>query len=311
MLNEGFLQKIFSIKNDNLHTVWTILGIKCKFKHNTTQHDTNTKPILNYMETHIVDHCNLNCKACCHYCNVTKPNFIDINDFTKDMKELSQKFNIKEIRLMGGEPLLHKQINEFLKVTKNYFPNSNIRLVTNGILLSKMPEEFWETLKETGIKLDLTKYPIGGTTFSDALDAIGNHVFNYYRNNEGFYVQETALGGFWLASHFQLTLDSRGINQIDEAFNNCPYKRCINLINGKLTHCPTAGYMHNYNSYFKKNFPTEEGIDIYNHSAKEILEYLSKPIETCKYCVFDDNVQLQKWEVSKKEEDEWFINKNN
>ena len=49
----------------------------------------------------------------------------------------------------------------------------------------------------------------------------------------------------------------------------------------------------------------------YNHSSKEIIDYLSKPITTCKYCTFDKNVKLQKWEKSKKEEDEWFINKYN
>lgn len=268
------------------------------------------KPQLQYLETHIVDHCNLNCKACCHYCNVTKPNFIKIDDFCSDMKELSKKFNIGQIRLMGGEPLLAPNINDFLTSTRQYFPNSDIRLVTNGILLSKQPESFWETLKITKIKIDLTKYPIEGITFSKGLDAIGKHVFNHYRNDDwGFCIQENAMGDFWIAANFQLTMDSRGLNNPADAFAKCPYKRCINLINGKLVHCPTAGYLHNYNSYFNKNLSTEEGIDIYKNSANEIMDYLSKPIETCKYCVVDEDIILQKWEISKKEEDEWFVNK--
>ena len=268
------------------------------------------KPRLEYLETHIVDHCNLNCKACCHYCNITKPNFIKVDNFYRDMQELSQKFDIGQIRLMGGEPLLHKEINQFLKISRECFPKSDIRLVTNGILLAKMPEDFWEILKLTNIKIDLTKYPIGGTSFSEALDAVGDHVFKHYRHeNLGFYIQETAMGDIWVARNFQLTMDSRGVSNIDNVFKKCPYKRCINLIDGKLVHCPTAGYLHNYNSYFNKNLSAENGIDIYKHSANEIMEYLLHPIETCKYCVFNDDVILQKWEVSKKEEDEWFVNK--
>lgn len=267
-------------------------------------------PKLDYIETHIVDHCNLNCKACSHYCNVTKPNFINIDHFNRDMAELSKKFDIKQIRLMGGEPLLAPNINEFLMSTRKYFPNADIRLVSNGILLSKKTEDFWETLKNTKIKIDLTKYPIGGTSFSEGMDTIGKHVFNYYRHKElGFYVQETAMGDFWMASHFQLTMNSTGSSDISKAFNKCPYKRCINLINGKITHCPTAGYIHNYNTYFNENIPEENGIDIYNHTAKEIMDYLQKPIETCKYCTFDENVKLTNWEISKKDKDEWFVDK--
>lgn len=299
-INKQYVQKLeqenLRLENCNKNLIAEIASIR--------------KPELNYLETHIVDHCNLNCKACCHYCNVTKPNFIKIENFSDDMFGLSQKFNIKQIRLMGGEPLLAPNINDFLIITRKYFPNSDIRLVTNGILLSKQPEEFWETLKTQKIKLDLTKYPIGGTSFSEALDAIGSHVFNYYRNDDwGFCVQETAMGDFWIASNFQLTMDSRGNSNVNNSFAKCPYKRCINLINGKLVHCPTAGYLHNYNSYFNKNLVGEDGIDIYNHTAIEILDYLSKPIETCKYCVFDGDVTLQKWEISKKEENEWFVNK--
>lgn len=268
------------------------------------------KRVLPYLETHIVDHCNLNCKACSHYCNITKPNFIKIEDFEKDIKELSKKFDIYQIRLMGGEPLLAKNINDFLKITRIYFPQTDLRIVTNGILLSKQTEDFWNTIKENNILIDLTKYPIGGTSFSDAMDIIGAHLIEVYREKEfGFYVQKNSLGKLWIAGHFQLTMDSRGTSDINFTFKNCPLKRCVNLINGKLTHCPTAGYLHNYNSYFHKNLAAEKGIDIYKYSPEEILEYLSSPIETCKYCVFDEKATLIKWEKSKRNENEWFIDK--
>lgn len=309
-MSNTFLQQIFSVKNQKSHKVWTIFGIKIKYKRKNYV-EPIVKPFLKYLETHVVDHCNLNCKACCHYCNVTPENFIKVEDFERDMKTLSDKFDIGQIRLMGGEPLLHKQVNEFMKITRKYFPNSDIRIVTNGILLAKQDEDFWNTLKETNVRVDMTKYPIGGTTFSEGLDAIGSHLFKYYRDDvNGYCVHKNAMGEFWIAAYFQLTMNSTGPSDINESFKKCPYKRCINLINGKLTHCPTAGYMKNYNNYFHKNLAQEEGIDIYTHSAQEIVEYLKQPVETCKYCVFDGDVKLQKWEVSKKQDDEWFINKN-
>ena len=265
---------------------------------------------LDYLETHVVDHCNLNCKACCHYCNVTEPNFIDINSFTQDMIELAKKFDIKMIRLMGGEPLLAPDITAFMENTRKCFPGSDIRIVTNGILLHTMDESFWECIAKNKIRIDLTKYPIPGTSFSKALDAIGEHLHRFYRNDKlGFFIQENSFGGMWIATQFQLTMNSNGINDISESFNKCPYKRCINLINGHLAHCPTAGYIHNYNKYFGTNMPEEKGIGIYDNAPEKILAYLNTPIPTCKYCVFDEDVKLQKWDFSRKEKDEWFVNK--
>ena len=68
------------------------------------------KPRIPYLETHLCDHCNLNCKSCSHFCPlVTEPTFTDLEQYTKDIRVLSKKLAIRTIRLMGGEPLLHPQ----------------------------------------------------------------------------------------------------------------------------------------------------------------------------------------------------------
>lgn len=78
------------------------------------------KPYLRYLETHLCDHCNLNCKSCTHFCPlVTEPTFTDLEQYTKDIRTLSKKLAIRTIRLMGGEPLLHPQVNDFIRVTRS------------------------------------------------------------------------------------------------------------------------------------------------------------------------------------------------
>lgn len=269
------------------------------------------KHYLEYLETHVVDHCNLKCRACCHYSNVSPEGFLLPEIFEEDLEELSKKFNIGKLRLMGGEPLLHPGISKFMRAARKHFLDTDIRIVTNAILLERQPDDFWETLIATAIKLDLTKYPIGGVTFSEALDEIGRRGITYeYNRKEGFHVAKAPIGRVGLATNFQLTLDSRGNCDILEAFYNCPYKRCINLIRGKIMHCPPAGYANFYNTYFGKNLPAEEGIDIYDNSAEEILNYLSKPIEFCKYCQSKSLLRVP-YSVSRKEEDEWFVDKQN
>jgi len=71
--------------------------------------DLFRKPELRYVELHLTDHCNLNCKGCGHYCPLAPPQYADLQQYHSDMRRLRQLFrNVRTIRLMGGEPLLHR-----------------------------------------------------------------------------------------------------------------------------------------------------------------------------------------------------------
>jgi MoaA/NifB/PqqE/SkfB family radical SAM enzyme len=43
-----------------------------------------------------------------------------------------------------GELLLHPRITEIFDIAKEYFPEIPISFITNGLLLLKMLEMFWE-----------------------------------------------------------------------------------------------------------------------------------------------------------------------
>lgn len=137
-----FIQSIFSIRNKENHKILTVLGIKMKFKRN------KDKDILDYLEVDIVDHCNLNCSGCTHFCPLVGENYMDVEHFKKDLTQLKTFFShIKQFRILGGEPLLHKDVAKFVQYSREILPNSDIRIVTNGLLLSKMPDDFLMQLK--------------------------------------------------------------------------------------------------------------------------------------------------------------------
>ena len=112
------------------------------------------KTMLDY-EVQLVEHCNLNCKCCSHFSPLCKEEFLDVEEYRKDCKRLSELFNGQAnfIRLMGGEPLLHPEIEKILEITKENFPKSIIDLDTNGILVLSMKKEFWESMRKTKINL--------------------------------------------------------------------------------------------------------------------------------------------------------------
>jgi uncharacterized radical SAM superfamily Fe-S cluster-containing enzyme len=97
-------------------------------------------------ETDITGHCNLNCKCCNHFSPLVKESFVSLEGFENDFKRLSEltgRHN-DNIDLMGGEPLLHPEINKIMDIARKYF-DGPINIVTNGIKLTAMDKEFWET----------------------------------------------------------------------------------------------------------------------------------------------------------------------
>jgi molybdenum cofactor biosynthesis enzyme MoaA len=112
------------------------------------------KPFLRYVEVHLVDHCNLNCGGCSHFSPIAREWFADVDQYEKDMHRLAELFrNVNTVRLMGGEPLLHPQIESFVTITRHYLPKADVRVVTNGLLLPAMQEPFWEICRSNSVVL--------------------------------------------------------------------------------------------------------------------------------------------------------------
>ena len=114
-------------------------------------------PLIEY---HLVNHCNLNCKGCAHFAPLAKPWFADINEFEKDLKQLSSKVIIDKLTLFGGEPLLNNDIDKFLIVARKILPNTDISVLTNGVLLLKKIGNLAKIMKDNCIYMDITCYPI-------------------------------------------------------------------------------------------------------------------------------------------------------
>ena len=54
------------------------------------------------------------------------------------LAELTNHSDQMCIILMGGEPLLHPQVGEFCRVTRECYPEAGITIITNGTLIPKM-----------------------------------------------------------------------------------------------------------------------------------------------------------------------------
>lgn len=251
-------------------------------------------------EIHITEHCNLNCKYCNHFSPLAKETYLSLDEYEKDIKRLSELFHgeMHQIKLLGGEPLLHPQIKDFIILTRRYFPKGNIKILTNGILLPQMNDDFWKACQQTGTIVYYTKYPI-----KLDVEKINCQAEKYNVSLEVFNMEDD------IKTLIYEPIDLQGKQNAKKNFYDCYRSNyCITLKHGVLYTCHRAAHMHLLNEYFGTDITMskENGINIYEaNSGQEILEYLIKPIPMCAYCDRKNITTGHTWQISKKEKSEF------
>jgi hypothetical protein len=244
---------------------------------------------------YIVGRCNLNCVSCYAFAPIADDDVLDPASFESDCRRLSELGGdkIREIVLQGGEPLLHPQLKEIMSIARSYFPKARIKIVTNGILLLKQDESFWECCRSTGAYIAISPYPI-----KLDMDAIENVMRKY-----GLCMRRYSGGLPW----GKMAFDLNGGYDPRDNYKKCTIAlRCPTLQNGKVTTCLTISTARYFNKYFQKNLEVfdTDAIDIYKvKSMDEILEFIAKPVSFCRYC--NVNIIPIEWGKSKREVSEW------
>jgi len=250
---------------------------------------------------HLVEHCNLKCKGCDNFSPLAAEEYVDVEQYEKDFKRMAYLFgdNAERIDLYGGEPLLHPRITDLLIITRESFPASPIEILTNGVLLTQMPEHFWKICFEQKIKISLTKYPVNldYQKIESIVEKWGVE-FEYHGYSM---VEEKVL--------WKERLDPTGSQNATEMFKCCGRaNNCIVLDKGRLYTCTMIPFVRHFNNFFNENIKVSEqdSIDIYKaKNAAEIFDFLSKPVPCCRYCDIYHNEYGIKWEQSRLDKGEW------
>lgn len=255
------------------------------------------KPVLYHFEVHITDHCNLNCKGCAHFSNLCKPTFADLGEFEADMTRMAGLFSaVKQIYLLGGEPLLHPEVAGFVRAARRAFPRTRLYLMTNGLLVTRMKEDFWRALAETDVVLLCDSYPIGLPV--DEIERLGREY--------GVTVEWTTPR----EEFFKIPIDPAGGHDAAESFGGCQgFNNCPIIRDGRLYPCAYAAFA----DVFRERFGITDGlettdadsIDIRdNPDPERVMRFLSNPIPWCRNCDMGSR-EFYTWGRSKRELSEW------
>ena len=256
-----------------------------------------TKKTRITFEVHLAEHCNLNCAGCTHFAPLAEKEFPKLETFRRDFIRMGELFSHKcgFINLMGGEPLLNPDVNEYMRIARENFTEGKISLLTNGILLMNMNDDFWKACHDNNIVLAITHYPI-------KLDTQG-----IKQKARRF---EVTLE--WLGSSASKAKTFFGKHAIDftasqdmlKSFAYCGNgNSCRLLRDGKLYPCSFAGNVCHFNKKFgdKIKITDADYVDIYKTDADTILQKGIEPVPLCRYCNLKASTKFP-WHISQSNE---------
>lgn len=256
---------------------------------------------LPYFALNILDHCNLRCRGCDHFAAIARKRFVALEAIRSDLARMSELFgeDVGRIGVMGGEPLLHRQLDEILTEARRCFPATTIQVVTNGILLLKQAGPFWDVCRRLQIVIVVTQYPIG-LDYDAMTEAAKVHdVAIEYRDDVEAHEKQL----------YRIPLDISGGQDPEASFATCFHaNNTVLLMEGKLYACTVAPNVRIFDQRFGTHLPLQDqdSLDIHRAGTKrEVLEFLRTPKPFCRYCNVSGRSFGHPWERSAQRMDEW------
>ena len=251
-----------------------------------------------YVEYNIVDSCNLKCKGCTHFANLCGDKKTSSYDtFCQDLIQVSKKAYVVQLRLLGGEPLLHPDLNLFVDKAREILPKADISIVTNGLLINKVSKELFYSMRKNNVGFYISRYiPTDGR-----IEKIINIL---EEENVDYFIEKDVI------KEFGKSLDMKGTSNTQKAQKACISLGCRFLRNGRLYKCPFEGLIDIFADFYEyKNIPLIRGYDIYDGNidwGKKLDELFYYPVEMCKYCAEKCEIFTWKVEANPKKED-WIV----
>jgi hypothetical protein len=205
-------------------------------------------PDLEFLEVMVINACNLSCAGCTTFSDLKHAGYVSWKQGYDWLKPWTDRINIEAIGMMGGEPLMNPELQQWLCGIRELLPQAQIRVVTNGLLLHK---NWWildllDTLGNSVLKIS---QHVDDPILTDAIDQI-------FSSRDWKSIHEHGIDR-WICSsglRFQIARPKQFLKTFrgdyadamphdsdpDSAFSICVQKKCPLLFNGKIWKCGTA-----------------------------------------------------------------------
>jgi GTP 3',8-cyclase len=262
------------------------------------------KCFVHKLEYNVTHNCNLKCDHCDHLSPFFGPKDADFDSsisvaaFEKQIGILSRHVHSEEFLILGGEPLLNKNVLDFLKLVKASGIADKTVLVTNGFLLGNQKDELFQIVD----KITISFYP-SLPLKQEMIDKARERCREHNVELEIFDQPKFSMSIVGIKNE-----DARLVNGI---FNTCTVawtQRCYALHDGYVYRCsraPFIAYKLKRVGVIENDFSKEDGLKLEDGEdfAAKAEEYFNRttPLKSCSYCLGSVGKRVKHRQLSKTE----------
>lgn len=255
---------------------------------------------IEHLEIMVINACQLSCHGCATFSDLRHSGYVPWDQGKEEILPWLERLDPECIGVMGGEPLMNPDLENWIRGLRKILPNTQIRIPTNGFLLEKN----WHLV-------DLL-HDIGNTVLkisyhmeSDQLKNISKKIINSYDLEP---VTEYGINRWSTKDNFKFQINRPSTflksyvgdygnmmphdNDPREAFDICVAQRCPFIYKGLLYKCSTTGLTPELLSrYGRDGVPewqpyinTGLSSDCGQSQLEKFVNNFGKPHKVCRQC---------------------------
>jgi len=264
------------------------------------------KPRLKYSEVNITNVCNYSCTHCQSLNNYAFKGHQLWRDYKDEYQKLSEKLDIEQIQIIGGEPTLNPDFEQWVEGISDLWPGSKLQISTNGSRLDKLTSDIYKILARHKGTLWITCHDIklykGFLKFieqfldqivSDNKEEPARKISRLFVDKNGVEVildwTQTFVSSVIENIDNRLTMSFN--SDINTAHDKCGFKSCHQLYKGKLYKCPLISVLPDFLDQFDVDISQDDRNLAYsyqplsaNGNIAEFVNLINDPIPQCKFC---------------------------
>lgn len=217
--------------------------------------------------------CNMRCAGCSHASPVIYKRPQPTAEIEADVQKLAQVYHADEVRVLGGEPLLRRDLEDLFKALRRTGIADQYILVTNGILLYRAKPSLLQQVDEVRISL----YP-------SSRDRVDIPALRERSEKEGWRLEVAQFDRFRIPFSRKSSQNPALTQQIYETCQLAHVWHCHTVQDGRLYKCPQSIALAE-----QHNIPLDAiSVDLAakGNLLKEVEAFLADPapIPACDFC---------------------------
>lgn len=260
--------------------------------------DAKGKIHLGSLELFAAERCNLRCEQCAASSPyLPQEEYPDAAAAANVVGQLAKVLHARQIKVLGGEPLLNPQLLPLLEGIRASGIADRIRLTTNGILLGRAPLELWDLVDE----VEVSWYPRAPRAPSRGEIVRLSRVARRHRVR----FTATPFTVFRMAIVDEPIPDSALVQRIYDACTEAHGTPCHQVYRNHYFRCSRAPMLDKYLDAIgveHEPFLERDGLLIDGRATfgEELRQYIASPmpLQACSFCLGTSGVLLRHRQLS-------------